>query len=247
MQIEFLYPYLGNLYGEEMQMRFIERCFPAAQIHRTQLNDKPAFASGQVDLLFLGPLTEHSQERVVQALRPYREQLVAAITAGTPFLATGNALEVLGEYIEHDDGSRFECLGLFSTHARQRLMARYNSLYLGSYGSERIVGFKAQFSHSYGEIDFGSGVTRVAGPKPHGLFQTIRGAGLNPEAPYEGIHWHNFIGTYLLGPLLILNPHFTAAWLREVTGQEVQLPFAAELTAAYEQRLADFTRPNVQF
>ena len=41
------------------------------------------------------------------------------------------------------------------------------------------------------------------------LFKVIDGYKDNFKSEYEGIHYKNFFGTYLIGPLFIRNPHLT--------------------------------------
>ncbi len=68
------------------------------------------------------------------------------IDGGTAFLITGNALEIFGNFIEKEDGTRIEGLGIFDLYAKRQMMKRYNALYLGRFGEMEIVGFKSQFS-----------------------------------------------------------------------------------------------------
>ena len=235
MVIEFLYPALGYLYGEAAQATFIEKCFPQAEIVKTELCDEPAFTQRKVDLIYLGPLSENRQEAVIKALMPYRDQIENLINGGTAWLATGNALEIFGEYIEREDGSHVDGLGIFPLHAKRDMANRYNSLYLGNYRGLKIVGYKAQFSHSFGYL---GGI---------GAIHTIRGDGINPDEVCEGLACKNFFATYLLGPLLIMNPHFAKVWLKNVTGENVELPFEKDLVAAYERRLREYERRGIKF
>ena len=69
----------------------------------------------------------------------------------------------------------------------------------------KIVGFKSQFTHSYWED----------GTEASPLFMTERGPGLNPEIKEEGIRLNNFMATYVIGPLLILNPPFAQRCIRD--------------------------------
>ena len=41
------------------------------------------------------------------------------------------------------------------------------------------------------------------------FIEVEKGIGINKESKIEGIKKNNFIGTYLIGPILILNPLFT--------------------------------------
>ena len=197
MKVEVLFPEVCNLYGDLMNVEYLRRSAGGFDVIETSLKSEPYFASNDdVSLIYMGTMTESAQELVLKALRPYKERIESLIDAGKIFLITGNALEIFGEYIENEDGSRIECLGIFKTHAVRKMLERYNSLYVGKFAEDMdIVGFKSQFTHSYGEFE--------------GLFKTVRGDGLNPETKAEGIKKNNFFATYIIGPILVLNPPFT--------------------------------------
>ena len=72
------------------------------------------------------------------------------------------------------------------------------------------------------------------------MFVKNKGVGLNIKAKYEGIRVNNFFGTYLVGPILVLNPPFTKYILNLMGAGDVKLAFEAENMAAYEQRKKDF-------
>lgn len=64
----------------------------------------------------------------------------------------------------------------------------------------------------------------------------------------EGIARNNFIGTYLLGPVLILNPDSTKQLLFKITGQKIEPAFEKEVVDAYKTRHDEFndkhTKPD---
>ena len=62
--------------------------------------------------------------------------------------------------------------------------------------------------------------------------------GLN--SAWEGIRLHNFFGTYLVGPILVMNPPFTKYLLRLIGAGDVPLAFEKENMEAYAQRKKDF-------
>ncbi|MCR4563928.1 MAG: hypothetical protein K5755_04775 [Clostridiales bacterium] len=235
MTVEFLYPALANLYGEAVEMKYIEQCLPDATVVKTKVNDEPYFAKNDVDFIYMGPMTERGQEIVIEKLSPYKERIIELIEAGKVFLIIGNALEIFGDYIETDEGEKIKALGIFGTYAKRKMMKRYNSLYFGKLDEMKIVGFKAQFSHSYGESE------------DEGLFENIRGDGLHPGSRFEGIRRNNFFATYLLGPLLILNPDFTKYLLSLLGIENAALPCENDIRTAYEKRLKEFENPNKEY
>ena len=234
MTIELLYPEVANLFGDLMNAKLLKAAIPEAQLIETGLKDRPRFADEAVSMIILCSMTERSQELVVQALTPFKDRLSELIDNGTVFLITGNATEIFGSYIENEDGSKIEALDLFSFHAKRRMMNRFNSLYLGKCGEVEVVGFKSQFSHAYGD-----------GFKP--LFETQRGTGMNPNTLPEGIRKNNFMATYVLGPLLVLNPDFAKYIFTLLGADTASLPFEAAAYDAYNLRLAEFKDPKTGF
>lgn len=234
MTIEVLYPEVANLYGDLENARYLARSC-GADLAETALGEEPRFVSGDVALVTLGSTTERGQELVRDALRPWVEALKDRTAAGGLTLVTGNALEILGEAVLTDEGTEIPMLGLFPTRAQRRMMARHNSLYLGSFGEGmKIVGFKSQFSHSYG--DNGAG-----------LFTTLRGVGLNPEAKAEGFREGNLLATYLLGPLCVLNPDFSKYLLTVMGVENPTLAFEEVAYQVYRTRLEEFEDPKRGF
>ena len=228
MKIEILFPEFCNLFGDMSNMFYLKKSLPEAEFIETPLETEPRFVTEEVNLVYLGPMTERVQERVIEKFMPYRDRIEALIENGAVFLFTGNALEVLGDYIENEDGSRIKCLGIFPLHAKRDMMNRHNSTFLGRFENSQIMGFKSQFTLAYPDTD------SIA------LFQVEKGVGLNKKCGFEGVRFRNFFGTYLLGPVLLLNPAFTR-YLLERMGVEVpKLAFEPEMEAAYEKRLKDF-------
>ena len=231
MIVEVLYPEVCNLYGDLMNIEYLKRSAGGFEVVNTSLKSEPYFAShDDVSLVYMGTMTEKSQELVLGALVPYKDRIRMLIDKGVPFLITGNALELFGEYIENEDGSRIECMGLYKTHAVRKMLERYNSLYVGKFGDIDIVGFKSQFTHSYGEFD--------------GLFDTVRGDGLNPGTKSEGIKDKNFFGTYIIGPLLVLNPPFTVFLLELMGVKGATAAYEEAAMDVYNHRLEEFMQPT---
>ena len=74
-----------------------------------------------------------------------------------------------------------------------------------------------------------------------------RGIGLNKQSRLEGVRRGSFYGTYLVGPLLVLNPPFTRYLLGEMGVKQPQLAFAEVVDEAYRLRLAEFKDPKVKY
>ena len=233
MRIEMLYPEVANLHGDNVNITYLSQCRPDAEIVRTTLTDTPVFVTGDVDLLYLGPMPESVQLKVIARLRPYASRLSELIDAGTCCLFTHNAFEVLGEALQTPDGAAIEGLGIFPLRTTLHLLDRYSGKVTGVAEGNRIVGYKAQFSS-----------VEAADSLP-GFLTADRGIGRNRSTAIEGVRRNNFIGTSLLGPLLITNPGFTKALLRLMDPDaEPVLAHEDLVNQAYEARLADFEDPK---
>ncbi len=120
--------------------------------------------------------------------------------------------------------------GIFDVYAKRDMMHRHNSLFTGKFEDIEVVGFKSQFTMMYGNID------------NNYFLEVEKGIGINPECKYEGIRKNNFFGTYLTGPLLILNPLFTKKIIELLGVEEPKLAFEEDCIEAYKVRLEEFKR-----
>ena len=229
MKIEILFPEFCNLFGDMYNMKYLKKCMPDAEFIETALDEVPAFVSEDVNLIYLGPMTENTQEKVISKLLPYKEKIEELIEKNVVFLFTGNAIEILGKYIENEDGSKIEGIGIFNVYAKRDMMHRHNSYMVGKYGDIEVIGFKSQFTMMYGD-------------NSNSYFLDVeKGIGINKESKLEGIKKNNFIGTYVIGPILILNPLFTKK-LMKMVGEEKEIVLENDVMAAYEARLKELKK-----
>ena len=237
MTIEILYPELGNLFGDMANARYLQACAPDAQFHFTDVRSTPYFVQHDVDMIYIGSMSEPKQVTAVQKLMPHRDRLKELIERGVVVLATGNATELFGQYIldtAANAGRKTPMLGLFPYYADRKIQEiRHNSMFLGDFEDIKMVGCRAQFSFIRGTLDH--------------PFITLRGGcGNSPEDKTEGIHYKNFFATYLLGPLLVLNPLFTKYLLR-LLGHDDALAFELQAMEAYRFRLEQLEDPKANF
>ena len=232
LTIEMLFPEIANLHGDNANVTYLSQCRPDARVVRTSLTDTPAFASGDVDLVYLGPLTEQGQLKAIGRLRPHKARIEELIAAGTSFLFTHNAVEVLGSRIRNDEmGYDEPGVGVFGIESTLSMFGRYNGKVTGVAAETEhpIVGYKSQFSMLTG------------GDALPGFLTATRGIGRSRLTAVEGVRVNNFIGTSLIGPLLVLNPHFTRGLLARLDPHsEPVLAHEHLAIAAYESRLAQF-------
>lgn len=233
MKIEILYPEMSNIYGDYGNIMFLKKCLPDAEFIETELHSEPAFVKQDINLVYLGSMTEKAQEIIIKSLKPYKDKLNEYIQTGKAILFTGNSLEILGKYIENDDETKIEGLGILDIYSKREMFNRYNSLFLGEFEGIKIVGFKDQFAHSYGNNE------------TNYFAKVIRGAGINRESKLEGFRINNFIGTSVLGPILVLNPEFAKFFVHNILGQaNAKIPFEIVAQESYEARLKEYEDPK---
>lgn len=222
MKCEILFKEVCNLYGDYGNVMLLKKCFPK-EIIETSFNEVPYFVNHKVDFLYLGPMSESMQEKVIQKLLPYKERIKELIEENTVFLFTGNAIEILGSEIK-EETKTIKGLNLFQITTKRHPENRYNSLVLATYKDSEIVGYISS-----------SSTPTIKEPS---LFQVVKEKNNLKE---EGIHYKNFFGTTLLGPILVLNPKFTKNLL-SLLGYHKKLPFERELYFAYEKRLSEYKK-----
>jgi len=226
--LEVLYPEYMNLYGDNGNIKYLQQCLPNLEVIYTSFQQEPAFLTKKIDMLYLGPMTEDSQELISEKLYPYKKEIKDLIKNNTFILATGNAFELFGKYIEKENKERIKGLELYDFYATRFNSLRYNENTIGIFENLEIVGSKNQLSFSYGKIN-----------KP--FLKIIKGTGLNKESTLEGIKDKNFYGTYLLGPILVNNPFLTKKILEDLK-VKYQLPFFVDSLKAYNKRIDDIKK-----
>lgn len=235
LKIEVLFPEICNLFGNMYNIKYLEKSVQDIEIIYTSLTNTPKFVDEKVDMIYMAPMTENSQELVIEKLKPYTDKIKELIEQNQLFLVIGNALEIFGKYIENEDGSRIEGLGITDLYAKRDMMHRYNSLFLGKIEDIKIVGFKSQFAMSYGDNS------------SNYLFDALKGPGINEASKFEGIRINNFMGTYVLGPILVLNPYFTKYLLKLIGIKDINLAYEEEAVSCYKIRLKEFENPETNY
>lgn len=256
-KIEMLYPEICNYFGDYDNVKYLASCIEDAKVINTHIPDTPAFVNDEIDFLYMGSMTEKSQEIVIEKLKPYIKELKKMINENKVILFTGNAVEVLGNYIEKDNGEKIEALGILDFYSKRQMMNRLNCLALGDIEIQedseknknkeeqntssdlkdnnkkliKIVGFKSQFTQSFGDNS------------KNYFVKLERGFGLDQKSKLEGFRVNNLFATFILGPILPLNPKFTKYVLR-LLNQKDDLKFEKEATEAYEIRLKEFEDKN---
>ena len=115
--IEELFPEFNNLYGDRGNIFYLEKKLETANIDyeivETHLFDEPYFINNKVDILYIGPSAEKQQKIQIERLLNYKLEIEKRIDENGVILATGNAFEIFGMYIETPQKEKIECLNLF--------------------------------------------------------------------------------------------------------------------------------------
>lgn len=227
MRVEIMYGELANLLGEHGTQNLLARTFGESNIVRTAFPKRPAFLGGDIDFVYMGPMTEQSQRLVLNAWRGLDDEFRDAIERDVLFFFTGNALDLVGRTIEYEEGETVEALGLFSFDTYCMRYERRNEAVYGNFQAIDVMGFRSQFTTHRGDL------------QEHPFIHLKYGDGTIPDSQVEGIRKNRFFATELLGPFLVLNPLFTK-WLLSLVGFGGRLPFEEALIRAYDVRKKDF-------
>ena len=233
MKIEILFPELTNIYGDLFNAKYLEECLSSGSIVKTSINSEPYFVNHKVDMIYMGSMPDEYQDIVLKKLNKYKKKIKELIDNDVIFVVTGSAFELFGSYILEND-KKTKTLGIFDNYFVRDKNNRHNSLYIGLFNDIKMVGNKSQFTFMYGENKY-----------PF-IKSYDRCFGMNETSKLEGIHYHNFFGTYLLGPLFLLNPLFLK-YLFELKGLDIKLKYESVAMDAYNDRVKSLERENARY
>ena len=204
IKIAYLYYNLLNLYGENGNIKILKKSLELQGINVIvkflDINDKLDFSS--YDLVYMGSGNNESIKLIINHLRTYEKDIKNYIENNKFFLITGNSLDIFGKYIIKD-GKKIKALNVFDYFIKiEDINFLDKSLFKTSLINEEIIGFQKRNSLMF------------EGKNP--LFNAIEGIGENILEKFEGIHYKNFFGTYLIGPFLIRNPYFLIYLLKKL-------------------------------
>ena len=220
--IEILYPEICNLYGDSGNILLMSKM--NLKLTKTLFNDEPYFVKNDVKMIYMGPTPEDMLEQIISKLEPYKKRIEELIKNNVYFLCTGNALDIFSKEIVLSNGKKVNGLGLIDVYVTYK--ERYNTLVLGE-GEKPIVGYKSQNSYYKSNEE--------------ALFHLKREYSNNL---LEGVRKNNFMGTNLLGPILVLNPLFTKELFKEL-GYNDDILYYDELVKAYQKRVEEYKTVNL--
>ena len=220
MKIEYLFPEITGIFGDHANIDILKRSVINAEVISTSLNSEPRFISEDIDLVYMGSMTELSQKIVIERLNKYKN----------------NGIKDVGKFVFEENGGPFlEGLGIFNFDTERDMINKYNSLWLGEYEGEKLTGLRSQFTRSFYREDIAP------------LFKVLRGPGLNEDISIEGIKYKGFRGTYTLGPLFIMNPNYLEKVLGELGVEDYSIPFRDSIFLAHDERVKEYSNPDTGY
>jgi CobQ-like glutamine amidotransferase family enzyme len=229
MTVEILFPEVCGLLGDIGNVRYLKKCLPDAIFKETNLTSDPYFARNQVDIVYMGSMSEKIQIKLIDKLMPFRDRIDKMIDDGSIFIFTGNAPDIMFENITMNNGKTYDGLEIFPLKSKYQTL-RYQDTVVGEHKDMELIGQRFQTWFSYGNNE------------DCGFLSVKKGVGINLESTIEGVRRNNFFGTSLLGPFLVLNPHFTEYIIKQagVVGEEIA--FKETALKAYHNKLGLFKR-----
>ena len=208
--IAYLYYNLLNFHGENGNIKILKKVLEDQGINVMvkflAIDEEIEFE--KYDLIYIGSLDSNNEEIIIKHLTKYKKEIIKAIKNKKFFLITGNTLDIFGSHIIKGH-HRIKGLNIFDYYIkREDINFTDESLFTSKLISEKIIGFQKQNSLLFNN--------------KYPLFEVIMGIGQNTLSNKEGIHYKNFYGTYLLGPLLIRNPLFFESFLKNLILSKVK-------------------------
>ncbi len=206
VKILYLYPDYMNLYGDNGNVRIMERRLKdqgfEVEIEGRTITEPKIEVSG-ADFIYMGSGYETNRNYAADHLKRSLDDLVKAIDDGVPMLFTGNSYDILGKGILTSDFSLVEGLGIFDYTFKDSIRKRYTGdvVLEDPDTKEQYVGF----------------VNRAGIPEDFEgfVFDAVKVIG---EVPIEkdGIRKNNLLGISLIGPVLLKNPKLADSFVKTI-------------------------------
>ena len=226
LTIGWLYPELMNTYGDRGNITILSKRCEWRGINAEIKHFDPGFSKDQLkkcDLLLMGGAQDKQQEIVNIDLKRIKTVLSKMIEDGVPGLYVCGGFQFLGKYYKEADGKVIEGLGIFDLYTENpgqnsprligNIAVKLNDLELKGSGKNKIHNSRFMIHDSVVVGFENHGGRTYLGRKVKPLGKVIKGFGNNGKDGFEGAIYKNSFGTYLHGPILPKNPHFSDALL----------------------------------
>lgn len=228
IRILHLYHDLLDLYGDGGNLLAVSYCLDRMnvqyQIDKKSLYDDIDFM--QYDMVYIGVGKDSNINIIAGDILQHKDAITEYVRSGRLMLSIGNSRLLFGKSFTDSSGHIYEGLGLFDYTGTQSSQV-FISDDLVRYEDQELYGFINRTSQLENVID-------------HNLFAIITGYGDgNSDIVFEGTHYRNFFGTWLLGPLLVKNPGFLKMILKELLKDDYRDIDVTFLDKAHDRTIAD--------
>lgn len=237
MKIKILHLYydIMNLYGEYANTiilkKHLEDLNCEVEIFKASFNDKVTL--NDYDFIYMGSGNESAQKLVLNDIIKYKDEIKHYIDNGNIMLFTGNSFEILGKNIsdKHNPSSIHNGLSIFDFYTVENYTKRQTSDIICKchFLDKPLVGFINKCSDIYDIKD--------------SLFDITLGS-LSDKA--DGIHFKNFFGTHLIGPIMVKNPHFLEFIIKKLFEIKGETYTAPEIDYIHETNSYNITISELQ-
>lgn len=197
-KILYLYYDIMNLYGENGNIRMIERVLrnkgAEVEVDRKTITDDDIDFT-QYDFIYCGAGTERSRDACIKHLAKFSQSLKKAYEDGKVMLFTGNSYEMLGKSLRTAEGEDIKGMCLFDFTVQEQKKNRYSG--------DVTLKCKLFEKEFIGYINKCSKVEGIEKP----LFEILSVVGTVKDTA-DGIQEKNFFGTQVTGPVMVKNPRF---------------------------------------
>ena len=227
-KILHLFPILMSLYGEYGNVAILKRELENMGEEVTVTESESADVNfSDFDFVYVGSGTEDNLMEAAARLADAKESILASMQTGTFYLATGNAMALFGKTLAR--GNR-QVAGVeafpFTTQMRDE------KRYLGDVLS---TDSNLSAARALGFVNTACVYTGIQ--KPLLVLEMGSKLGNDKQSAADGILEENFIGTQLVGPFLVKNPHFLKLVAEKLTGKKMVLSPKTNQFKAYESAL----------
>lgn len=205
IELAHLYPDMMNLYGEIGNIEAMQKYFmnQRIKVNVTNLTLEDKLDLEKYDVIYIGSGTIDNEYKVLKHMLKYNKSFKKAIDSNKFILATGSSIELFGKFIKDND-LEIEGLGVFDYYTLRSKSVVCETLGHGDLIKKDILGFQNRLGKIY-DIE------------KYNPFLTItNGFGSNDDIKTEGIVYNNFIGTYIIGPILARNPDMLKYWCNSI-------------------------------
>ncbi len=227
IKLAHLYYDLLNLYGDEGNIIALRDSFKKQNVNLEvdyiTVGSKIDFK--KYDMFYIGSGSYENMFIVLNDILKYKKDIKKVIDNNKYFISTGNSKELFGKYFMVNN-IKYDALGIFDYFAKENSSRVVGESVMEFNGLSPIIGFQNRRC--------------VMQNNSNHLFSVSNGFADNFKSSYEGFHYNNFIGTYLIGPLLIRNPHFTDYIIKDILKDKYIESTNSYEYKAYEEYLKNF-------